>query len=194
MEQLNDSIEQPFGYIEIQSASGTLTDEQYQECLKDSAIIKYGQNIYVKYNTENNIISFKQINDISFNSTDSLCETYDYYIQVKSDKTYLLTCKANQVYILQQLDTLLLDEMSAYKTVTVELTQTASKAYAVGDILIYNNTPYKVTSAIASGGNIIVGTNVVKATTEEIFKYLEEEWEITMEDGTNFTKLFLVEA
>ena len=35
----------------------------------------------------------------------------------------------------------------------------AKKAYAVGDLFIYNNGLYKVTTAIASGGAITIGTN-----------------------------------
>ena len=47
---------------------------------------------------------------------------------------------------------------------SVEYTSTASKAYAVGDYLVYNSRFYKVTSSIAQGGTIAVGTNVVKTT------------------------------
>lgn len=45
-----------------------------------------------------------------------------------------------------------------------ETSTTASQNYEVGSYLIYNNTLYKVTSAIASGGTITIGTNV-SATT-----------------------------
>ena len=44
---------------------------------------------------------------------------------------------------------------------TVEATSTASKEYSVGDLLIYNETLYRVTAKIASGGTITVGTNAV---------------------------------
>lgn len=47
---------------------------------------------------------------------------------------------------------------------SVEYTDTASKAYAVGDYLVYDNKFYKVTSAIAQGGTIVPDTNVVKTT------------------------------
>ena len=55
---------------------------------------------------------------------------------------------------------------------TVETTTTASKAYAVGDLLIYNGTLYKVTSAISSGGTITIGTNVSATTVESLIKTL----------------------
>lgn len=45
---------------------------------------------------------------------------------------------------------------------TVEDSTTASKAYKVGEYLVYNNRLYRVTTAIASGGTITVGTNVVQ--------------------------------
>lgn len=45
-----------------------------------------------------------------------------------------------------------------------EVTNKATRNYAIGDYLILDNTLYKVTSAIANGGTITVGTNV-SATT-----------------------------
>lgn len=49
---------------------------------------------------------------------------------------------------------------------TVEPLSTATKAYKVGDKLVYNNTMYRVTSAIAVGGLIRPGTNVIATTVE----------------------------
>ena len=49
---------------------------------------------------------------------------------------------------------------------TVETTTTASKNYAVGDLLVYDGKLYKVTSAIATGATITVGTNVTQTTVE----------------------------
>lgn len=45
---------------------------------------------------------------------------------------------------------------------TIEQSDSASKAYAVGDYLILNGYFYKVTAAIATGGTITPGTNVIK--------------------------------
>lgn len=47
---------------------------------------------------------------------------------------------------------------------TVETTATASKAYAVGDLLVYDGKLCKVTSVIAAGATIIVGSNVEQTT------------------------------
>ena len=47
---------------------------------------------------------------------------------------------------------------------TVETSSTASRAYAVGENLVYDSVMYKVTTAIAQGGTITPGTNV-QATT-----------------------------
>lgn len=52
---------------------------------------------------------------------------------------------------------------------TVEYTDTASKAYAVGDYLVYDSKFYKVTSAIAQGDTIVPDTNVVKTTVADEF-------------------------
>lgn len=52
------------------------------------------------------------------------------------------------------------DAALAADIATVETTSTASKAYSVGEYLVYNNQLYKVTSAIASGGTLTVGTNI----------------------------------
>lgn len=52
---------------------------------------------------------------------------------------------------------------------TVEYTDTASKAYAVGDYLVYDSKFYRVTSAIAQGDTIVPGTNVVKTTVADEF-------------------------
>lgn len=57
-------------------------------------------------------------------------------------------------------------------TATRESSNTASSAYAVGDYLIYNNTFYKVTVAIASGGTLTVGTNISKTTVGAILTTL----------------------
>lgn len=45
---------------------------------------------------------------------------------------------------------------------TWELTDEASKAYKVGEYLIYNRFLYKVTAAITAGGTITPGTNVAQ--------------------------------
>lgn len=49
---------------------------------------------------------------------------------------------------------------------TVEATATASKNYSVGDLLVYDGKLYEVTSAIATGATIIVGSNVTQTTVE----------------------------
>ena len=54
--------------------------------------------------------------------------------------------------------------MALSNLATIEGTTTASKAYAVGDYLVLTGQLYKVTQAIAQGGTITVGTNVVADT------------------------------
>jgi hypothetical protein len=54
-----------------------------------------------------------------------------------------------------------------------EATNTASKNYAVGDYLIYNNTLYKVTTAIATNATLTVGTNITATTIMAEIKALQ---------------------
>lgn len=54
---------------------------------------------------------------------------------------------------------------------SVEYTNTASKAYSVGDYLIYDSKFYRVTSAIALGGTITPNTNVVQTTVGDEIKF-----------------------
>lgn len=50
----------------------------------------------------------------------------------------------------------------------IESSTTASKAYAVGDLLFYNNILYKVTSAISQGGTITISGNNANVTDTDI--------------------------
>lgn len=54
-----------------------------------------------------------------------------------------------------------------------EATNKASKNYAVGDYLIYNNTLYKVTTAIAANATLTVGTNITATTIMAEIKALQ---------------------
>ena len=49
-------------------------------------------------------------------------------------------------------------------TASIEVGETASKAYNVGDFLVKDGTLYKVTKAIAQGDALTVGTNIVMTT------------------------------
>lgn len=56
---------------------------------------------------------------------------------------------------------------SSISIAPIETTTTASKAYAVGDLLFYNNILYKVTSVISQGGTIeISGANPNVVSTD----------------------------
>ena len=58
---------------------------------------------------------------------------------------------------------------------TVEATNTASQSYKAGDYLVLNNLLCRVTSPIASGGNIVIGNNVVQTTVGEEITALKED-------------------
>ena len=54
----------------------------------------------------------------------------------------------------------------------VESTYTATRNYTTGQLLIVDNTLYKVTANIANGGTITAGTNVVATTLSEVIASL----------------------
>ena len=49
-------------------------------------------------------------------------------------------------------------------TASIEVGETASKAYSVGDFLVKDGTLYKVTNAIAKGDSLTVGDNIASDT------------------------------
>lgn len=68
------------------------------------------------------------------------------------------------------------DEISGLKSASnglagsvapVATTSTASRAYAAGDLLMYNNQLYKVASTIASGQTLTPGTNIIADTVAD---------------------------
>jgi len=75
-----------------------------------------------------------------------------------NSKYYAEQAAASQAAVEGLLDTVL------GNFATVESSTTASKAYKIGEYLVLNNHLYRVTAAIASGGTITVGTNVVRTT------------------------------
>ena len=61
-----------------------------------------------------------------------------------------------------------IEDLNSLKTnqtviATRQANLTASRAYAIGDQFIYNNTLYKATAAISSGGAITIGGNATEA-------------------------------
>lgn len=60
---------------------------------------------------------------------------------------------------LSSINTINSNKLNQTVIATRQANLTASKAYAIGEQFIYNNTLYKVTAAIASGGTITIGGN-----------------------------------
>lgn len=69
-----------------------------------------------------------------------------------------------------KINTLLATKLNNSNVATIETTTTASKAYEIDDLLIYDGTLYVVTSPIAQGGTITVNSNVSATTIEEAIK------------------------
>lgn len=68
---------------------------------------------------------------------------------------------------------------------TVEEGSTASKAYAVGEHVIYNGLYYIVTAPIASGGTFTVGTNIEREAIGDEITELNTEISNLAEQGFN---------
>lgn len=64
-----------------------------------------------------------------------------------------------------QLDNVLLP--TTHSMADIEYTNTASKAYQIGDLMIFNNQLCQVTQVIASGDTIALGTNVLSTLVSE---------------------------
>lgn len=64
-----------------------------------------------------------------------------------------------------QLNNILLP--TTHSIADIEYTSTASKAYQVGDLMVFNNQLCQVTQTISSGGTITLGTNVLSTMVSE---------------------------
>lgn len=73
------------------------------------------------------------------------------------------TEKATGIYIITDAATSSIDLDARGMLATIE-GATASKAYAVGDYLVYNGKLYKVTAAIAQGNALTIGGNIAATT------------------------------
>ena len=79
----------------------------------------------------------------------------------------------------------------------IEATTTVSKAYAVGDLLFYNNILYRVTTAISSGGTIVISgadPNVVQTDVDAELKgkiKLSSTAGLVKNDGTIDTTTYI---
>lgn len=51
---------------------------------------------------------------------------------------------------------------------TIQTTLVASKSYAVNECFVYDDEIYVVTSAISSGGTIVIGTNCELTTISDV--------------------------
>ena len=72
-------------------------------------------------------------------------------------------------------------------TATVETGTTASQAYTVGAYLYFNNKLCKVTTAIASGATLAIGTNLSQTSLGA-----ELSGHLVASDGTEFTLTNLI--
>ena len=80
----------------------------------------------------------------------------------------------------------------------VEQSTTASKAYAVGNYLIYDGKIYKVTEAISLGDTIVPNSNIVQTSIDETFEVVNSNIKsiftdfATVEQSTTASKAYAV--
>ena len=171
-------------------AGGTLTDAQYSKLSNKNVVIRTSPyqmqgDPQVLYKVEENDtkIEFQGKVYSNYDSTSKITSLMRSIITItKSTKDWQKTSNSYvAIYDYSQTDTLLLNKLSTNQVATVESSTTASKAYAIGDLLIYNETLYKVTSSISSGGTITIGTNVSATTVESLIANKQA----TLVSGTN---------
>lgn len=63
---------------------------------------------------------------------------------------------------------------------------TASRAYKVGDQFIYNNTLYRATAAISSGGTINIGSGGNATTADNITTQISKSWQIVVTTSNQY--------
>lgn len=77
---------------------------------------------------------------------------------------------------------------------TVESTNKASRAYTVGEYLVYNGLLYRVSAAIASGGTLTPGTNLTATTTGAQLKSLNDSLTTVSSRSMNATHTAFAES
>lgn len=82
------------GYVELSSSSGTLTDAQYAEAIKDYCIIKYANVDYYKAKTTVSSLFFYGINVTTSGSTDT---TLNVPLLTINTQTKAFTASTNQI-------------------------------------------------------------------------------------------------
>lgn len=111
-----------------------------------------------------------------------------YYKWINNDWDYI--GGLGPYYTQTEINNLLLEKLAANQVATIQQNTVASKAYSVGDLLIYNSVLYQVTTDIASGATIIVGTNVAATTIEEVIKNAQKQadWDQADNSAKDFIK------
>lgn len=67
----------------------------------------------------------------------------------------------------------------------VELGNTASRAYGIGELVYVNNVLYKVIAAISSGSTFTVGTNIESANVSDAFSW-KPTYTVSLGNGTAY--------
>lgn len=163
-------------YVEVDydgsHMSYTLTQSQTNTLLNENSIVGLDSGEGIFYLKKINSVTEGGItvSEFEFDKVELSATTISFmvYKAILNHSNYQITFSGDEkeTYTKDSLGNYLNEKFAKNQVSSVETTNTASKNYAVGDLLIYNETLYKVTTAIASGDTIAVGTNVSATTVE----------------------------
>ena len=178
------ALDNEIGYVELASTSGTLTDEQYAECLKDYCIIEpVGETAhYYKASESSAIIDFLKVGtDLRVFSTYTGISTYIYRIN-KSDKTFSLIQIEYYYYTKSQIDTKTSDLQSQIDGINAG----QNLADIVADLTALGNLD---TSKLQSGDKVEVLSDSNHDNVSTVYNWNGTTWQYIGAYGTDsYTK------
>lgn len=132
----------------------------------EAGLVRAGDDVIV--NSSNGILSLNSNNITEPSDVTNLISGDSYRTILGKIKKFISTFSSNNFLInaltSSATDKALTANMGralANNIATIETSSTASRAYSIGEHLIYGGQLYTVTAAIASGGTLTVGSNII---------------------------------
>ena len=132
----------------------------------EAGLVRAGDDVIV--NSSNGILSLNSNNITEPSEVTNLVSGDSYRTILGKIKKFISTFSSNNFLInaltSSATDKALTANMGralANNIATIETSSTASRAYSIGEHLIYGGQLYTVTAAIASGGTLTVGSNII---------------------------------
>ena len=131
----------------------------------EAGLVRAGDDILV--NSSNGILSLNSNNITEPSEVTNLVSGDSYRTILGKIKKFISTFSSNN-FLINALTSSATDKARtanmgralANNIATIETSSTASRAYSIGEHLIYGGQLYTVTAAIVSGGTLTVGTNI----------------------------------